>query len=111
MKVPPLQLQNTLLKYLHVEKHDVVKQWYVAVLQHVPAVEKTDKTRWTFYIRSSTYSELFNGKKKVNMNAYTLMDYFEFSSRNVPGLQYLNLIIKCVDVSFECDWVMWTKKK
>ena len=111
MKVPPLELKNKLLKHLHVEKYDVVKQYYVAVLQHKPARDQNEPTRWTFYIRPSTYSEIFNGKHKINMNAYTFMDHFEFREREVSGMQYINLIIKCVDDSFKCDWAMWTKKK
>ena len=45
------------------------------------------------------------------MDRYTFNDYFEFNERDVPGMTHLQLIIKCVDVSFECDWAMWTKKK
>eukprot|EP01084_Bolivina_argentea_P293077 504010_1 len=111
MKVEPLKLKDKLLKHLCEKGYDVVKQYYVAVYQHVPAVEKGDKTRWTFYIRPSTYAEIFNGKHKINMNAYTFTDKFEFRERQMPNVQYLNLIIKCVDVSFACDWAMWTKRK
>eukprot|EP01084_Bolivina_argentea_P015661 29358_1 len=141
VNIEPLSFKQKLLEYLHIEQCDVIKQYYVATLQYTPALQSDNPTQWTFYIRPLTHCEIHSTQivfgyfkkyvqnqvpndiilvilrffcgtiKQVNMHAECYKDYFEFKQRNISGMHQLNLIIKCIDVSFEYEWTLWTKKR